>query len=119
MTRQSLSAVPTSVLRLENSGCGGSLHGGLRIGDVSLHFTATRVVSQAEQVAGGDVQMTVAYHDGDTLEDLDADTQRLCNCGAEVDQARHLDPDTRVFQTTAIPGFEGEWILTCHPYQIS
>jgi hypothetical protein len=24
-----------------------------------------------------------------------------------------------VFQTTEIPGYPGDWILTCHPYQTS
>ena len=113
-----LSSIPLSVLRLESLGCGGSLGGALKIGTVSLHFTATKVVS--ELIA--ELQQTVAYHDSvGGREDLDADDskERLCNCAEEVDQARQLDPSTRVFQTTEVPGHPGDWILTCHPYQTS
>ena len=116
--QQSISSIPLSVLRLEDQRCGGSLGGALKIGTGSLHFTATKVVS--ELIA--ELQQTVAYHDSvGGREDLDADDskERLCNCAEEVDQARALDPSTRVFQTTEIPGYPGDWILTCHPYQTS
>ena len=114
-----LSSIPLSVLRLEDQRCGGSLGGALKIGTVSLHFTATKVASELI----GELQQTVAFHDSDDgREGLDADPENLsdlCNCSEEVEQARQLDPSTRVFQTTEVPGHPGDWILTCHPYQKS
>jgi len=107
------SSIPLSVLRLENQRCGGSLLGALKIGTVPLHFTATKVASELI----GELQQTVAFHDS---VDFDPeDLSDLCNCSEEVEQARQLDPSTRVFQTTEIPGHPGDWILTCHPYQTS
>ena len=118
MPQQSISSIPLSVLRLEDQRCGGSLGGARKIGNASLHFTATKVVSELI----GDLQQTVAFHDSDDgREDLDGGDakERLCNCAEEVDQARQLDPSTRVFQTTEVPGHPGDWIITCHPYQTS
>ena len=109
-----LSSIPLSVLRLEDQRCGGSLGGALKIGNASLHFTATKVVSELI----GDLQQTVAFHDSADF-DEDRWVSDTCLCAQEVEQARQLDPETRVFQTTEIPGHRGEWIITCHPYQTS
>ena len=120
-----LSSIPISVLRLEDTGgCGGSLLGGLKIDQLKLHFIAVRVATEQQRIHmdGDDTELrTVAFHETDAgRDDLDENYPDgvPCACGVVVDKARQLE-STKVFTTTVIPGFPGDWIITAHPYQQS
>jgi len=114
MTQRSVSSIPVSVFNLEDTGCGGSLHGGIKINNTNHHVAAVRVV--VIDTEDGEFS-TFAFHD--TKEGrAELDKKTLCTCIVAVADIYAANEDySGNFITTTIPGFPGEWLLTMTPFQ--